>query len=63
VIEDYNPNFRTMAWTILAYSEPNPELAVVSTGVIMGNTLWIGAASADGVAYRPLPHPATTNAR
>jgi len=53
---------RTMAWTILAYSEPNPELAVVSTGVIIDNTLWIGAASADGVAYRPLPR-VSTNAR
>ena len=50
---------KTMAWTILAYSEPNPELAVVSTGVIMDNTLWIGAASAEGVAYRPLPRPAS----
>jgi hypothetical protein len=53
---------RTMAWTILAYSEPNPELAVVATGVIMDDTLWIGAASADGVAYRPLPR-VSTNAR
>jgi hypothetical protein len=50
---------KTMAWTILAYAEPNPELAVVSTGVVLGNTLWIGAASADGLAYRPLPHPAS----
>jgi hypothetical protein len=48
---------KTMAWTILAYAEPNPELAVVSTGVVLGDTLWIGAASADGLAYRPLPHP------
>jgi hypothetical protein len=49
---------KTMVWTILAYAEPNPELSVVATGVVIGNTLWIGAASADGVAYRPLPRPA-----
>jgi hypothetical protein len=48
---------KTMVWTILAYAEPNPELAVVATGVVMGDTLWIGAASADGIAYRPLPRP------
>jgi hypothetical protein len=32
--------------------EPNPALSVVATGVVMGDTLWIGAASADGIAYR-----------
>jgi hypothetical protein len=56
VIAQLDP--KTMAWTILAYSEPNPEIAVVSTGVLIENTLWIGAASADGVAYRPLQRPA-----
>ena len=49
---------KTMAWTILAYAEPNPAISVVATGVIMGNTLWIGAAAADAIAYRPLPRPA-----
>jgi hypothetical protein len=48
----------TMAWTILAYAEPNPAISVVATGVVVGDTLWIGAASADAIAYRPLPHPA-----
>jgi hypothetical protein len=47
-----------MAWTILAYAEPNPAISVVATGVILGDTLWIGAASADAIAYRPLPRPA-----
>ena len=50
---------KTMAWTILAYAEPNPAISVVATGVIMGDTLWIGAASADAIAYRPLPRPAS----
>jgi hypothetical protein len=49
---------KTMAWTILAYAEPNPAISVVATGVVMGDTLWIGAASADAIAYRPLPRPA-----
>ena len=49
---------KTMAWTILAYAEPNPAISVVATGVIMGDTLWIGAAAADAIAYRPLPRPA-----
>ena len=48
---------KTMAWTILAYAEPNPAISVVSTGVVVGDTLWIGAAAADAIAYRPLPHP------
>jgi hypothetical protein len=47
---------KTAAWTIIAYSEPNPAINVVSTGIIVGDTLWIGASSAEGVAYRPLPH-------
>jgi len=49
---------KTMAWTILAYAEPNPAISVVATGVVLGDTLWIGAASADAIAYRPLPRPA-----
>jgi hypothetical protein len=48
---------KTMAWTILAYAEPNPAISVVATGVVLGDTLWIGAASADAIAYRPLPRP------
>jgi hypothetical protein len=48
---------KTMAWTILAYAEPNPAISVVATGVVMGDTLWIGAALADAIAYRQLPRP------
>jgi hypothetical protein len=50
---------RTMAWTTLAYAGPNPKIAVVSTGVVMGEILWIGAASSDGIGYQPLPRPAS----
>ena len=49
----------TMGWTTLAYAVPNPNIAVVSTGVVMGDTLWIGAASSEGIGYQPLPHSAS----
>jgi hypothetical protein len=48
---------KTMAWTVLAYAEPNPAISVVATGVVVGDMLWIGAAAADAIAYRPLPRP------
>jgi len=48
-----------MAWTILDYAEPNPAISVISAGVIVGDTVWIGAASADAIAYRALPRPAS----
>jgi hypothetical protein len=50
---------KTLAWTVLAYAVPNPNIAVVSTGVIMGDILWIGAASSEGIGYQPLPRPAS----
>jgi len=49
---------KTMAWTVLGYAEPNPAISVVSTGVVVGDMLWIGAAAADAIAYRALPRPA-----
>jgi len=48
---------KTLAWTVLAYAVPNPNIAVVSTGVVMGDTLWIGAASSEGIGYQLLPRP------
>mgnify|MGYP000864626302 CR=1 FL=1 len=51
---------RTMAWTVLAYAEPNPALSRVATGVLVGDTLWIGAASAEAIAYRALSRPAAS---
>ena len=55
IIAELNPN--TMSWKILAYGEPNTEFNGIATGVVIGDTLWIGGFSGDGVAYRPLPHP------
>ena len=48
---------KAMRWTILAYAEPNPVISVVSTGVVVGDTLWVGSAASDAIAYRALPHP------
>ena len=45
----------TMQWKILAYGEPNPQIGIISTGVVIGDTLWIGAALTPGLAYRTLP--------
>ena len=49
----------TLAWTVLAYAVPNPNIAVVSTGVLVGDTLWIGAANSEAIGYQPLPRPAS----
>jgi hypothetical protein len=46
-----------MSWKVLAYAEPNPQIGIISSGVIVGDTLWIGAALSPGLAYRTLPHP------
>jgi hypothetical protein len=46
---------KTMTWSIVAYAESASEIGAVSTGVIAGSTLWIGANFAEGLAYRPLP--------
>lgn len=45
----------TMQWKILAYGEPNPQIGIISTGMVIGDTLWIGAALTPGLAYRALP--------
>jgi hypothetical protein len=50
---------KTLTWTVLAYAVPNPNIAVVSTGVLVGDTLWIGAANSDGIGYQALPKPAS----
>jgi hypothetical protein len=57
VIAQLDP--KMLAWTVLAYAVPNPNIAVVSTGVVMGDTLWIGAANSEGIGYQPLPRPAS----
>ena len=48
---------KAMSWKILAYAEPNPVISVVSTGVMVGDMLWIGSAASEAIAYRPLLRP------
>src|SRR5580765_6797948 len=50
---------KTLVWTVLAYAVPNPNIAVVSTGVLVGDTLWIGAANSEGIGYQALSKPAS----
>jgi hypothetical protein len=44
-----------MTWSIVAYSEPNPSFNGASTGLILGNELWLGSFQSDRIAIRPLP--------
>jgi hypothetical protein len=46
---------KAMTWSIVAYAEPNPEIGAVSAAAVVGDTLWLGANTAEGLAYRPLP--------
>jgi hypothetical protein len=45
----------TMAWSIVAYAEPNPAFNGASTGLILGDELWLGSFQADRIAIRRLP--------
>jgi len=55
VVAELEPG--ALTWKVLAYAMPNPNIAVVSTGIVMGDTLWIGAANSEGIGYQPLPRP------
>jgi hypothetical protein len=46
---------KAMAWSIIAYAEPNPSFNGASTGLIVGQQLWLGSFQADRIAIRPLP--------
>ncbi len=55
VVSELDP--KAMRWKILAYGEPNPLFGGIATGLVIGNTLWIGSFQMDRVAYRTLPGP------
>jgi hypothetical protein len=46
---------RSMTWSIVAYAEPNPAFNGASTGLIIGDRLWIGSFQSDRIAIRNLP--------
>jgi hypothetical protein len=41
-----------MTWSIVAYAEPNPSFSGTSTGLIIGNDLWLGSFQSDRIAIR-----------
>jgi len=52
-VADLDPN--TLAFSILAYAEPNPAFNGVSAARIVGDELWLAAYQGDRIAVRPLP--------
>ena len=48
-------NPKSMAWSLVAYSEPNSAFNGASTGTIVGSNLWIGSFQSDRIAIRALP--------
>ena len=49
---------KSMTWRIVAYAEPNPFFNGASTGLIVGDELWIGSFQSDRIAIRKLRTPA-----
>lgn len=45
----------SMTWSIVAYAEPNPAFNGASTGLVLGDELWIGSYQSDRIAIRKLP--------
>jgi hypothetical protein len=48
---------QTGAVSTVAYGEPDALFNGVSSGIIVGDTLWLGSYQADRLAYRPLHRP------
>jgi hypothetical protein len=46
---------KSLTWRLVAYSEPNPAFNGTSTGLVVGDELWIGSYQADRIAIRKLP--------
>jgi hypothetical protein len=46
---------QSMAWSLVLHSEPNPAFNGASTGLVIGDELWIGSYQADRIAIRKLP--------
>ncbi len=46
---------KSLTWRLVAYSEPNSAFNGASTGLVVGDELWIGSYQADRIAIRKLP--------
>lgn len=47
----------SMTWKVLDYAVANPSITGISVAAIIEDTLWIGATTTGGVAYKRLPAP------
>jgi len=45
---------RTMVFRIFAYAEPDPDFNGVSTGIVVGNNLWLGSFQSDRIGIRAI---------
>jgi hypothetical protein len=46
---------KAMTWSIVDSAEPNPAFNGASTGVVVGDELWVGSYQSDRIAIRKLP--------
>jgi hypothetical protein len=46
---------KSMAYSIIAYAEPDPDFNGVSGAVLIGDELWLSSYQADRIAHRTLP--------
>jgi hypothetical protein len=46
---------KRLTWSIVDYSEPNPVFNGASTGLVLGDELWVGSYQSDRIAIRKLP--------
>ena len=46
---------KSMTWSLVAHSGPNPAFNGASTGLVVGDELWIGSYQSDRIAVRKLP--------
>lgn len=53
----------TLRYTVLAHGAPNPAFNGATTGLVIGERLWISSYQADRVAYRTLPGPKVAGGR
>jgi hypothetical protein len=46
---------KSMAYSVIAYAEPDPVFNGVSGAVLIGNELWLSSYQTDRIAHRTLP--------
>lgn len=51
---------KSMAYSVIAYAEPDPVFSGVSGAVLIGNELWLSSFQADRIAHRTMPWVSTS---